>query len=68
MSIRGRLTAMDADADVCAVSVHKADTGFEEGSVFRLQGALVDSGQLSACADMLMTTSPDVMIYAALSG
>jgi arginine/lysine/ornithine decarboxylase len=60
--------AMDAGADVCVVSVHKMGTGFEQGSVFHQQGGLVDPDQLSACADMLMTTSPNVMIYAALDG
>jgi lysine decarboxylase len=60
--------AMDAGADVCVVSVHKMGTGFEQGSVFHLQGGLVDPDQLSACADMLMTTSPNVMVYAALDG
>lgn len=60
--------AMDAGADVCVVSVHKMGTGFEQGSVFHRQGTLVDPAQLSACADMLMTTSPNVMIYAALDG
>jgi arginine/lysine/ornithine decarboxylase len=60
--------AMDAGADVCVVSVHKMGTGFEQGSVFHHQGELVDPAQLSACADMLMTTSPNVMVYAALDG
>jgi arginine decarboxylase len=60
--------AMDAGADVCVVSVHKMGTGFEQGSVFHRQGNLVDPDQLSACADMLMTTSPNVLIYAALDG
>jgi arginine decarboxylase len=60
--------AMDAGADVCVVSVHKMGTGFEQGSVFHRQGSLVDPAQLSACADMLMTTSPNVMLYAALDG
>lgn len=59
---------MDAGADVCVVSVHKMGTGFEQGSVFHQQGSLVDPDQLSACADMLMTTSPNVMVYAALDG
>jgi arginine/lysine/ornithine decarboxylase len=59
---------MDAGADVCVVSVHKMGTGFEQGSVFHLQGDLVDPAQLSACADLLMTTSPNVMVYAALDG
>jgi arginine/lysine/ornithine decarboxylase len=43
-------------------------TGFEQGSVFHLSGDLVDPDQLSACADMLMTTSPNVLVYAALDG
>jgi arginine decarboxylase len=60
--------AMDAGADVCVVSVHKMGTGFEQGSVLHRQGDLVDPDQLSACADMLMTTSPNVMVYAALDG
>ena len=60
--------AMDAGADVCVVSVHKMGTGFEQGSVFHRQGDLVHPDQLSACADMLMTTSPNAMVYAALDG
>jgi arginine/lysine/ornithine decarboxylase len=60
--------AMDAGADVCVVSVHKMGAGFEQGSVFHVQGDLVDFSHLSACADLLMTTSPNVMIYAALDG
>ncbi|MEB3982160.1 ornithine decarboxylase [Mycobacterium sp. 663a-19] len=60
--------AMDAGADVCVVSVHKMGAGFEQGSVFHLQGNLVDPQRLSMCADLLMTTSPNVMIYAALDG
>ncbi|MGW4481393.1 aminotransferase class I/II-fold pyridoxal phosphate-dependent enzyme [Rhodococcus triatomae] len=60
--------AMDADADLCVVSVHKMGTGFEQGSVFHLQGDLVDPARLSACADLLMTTSPNVLVYSALDG
>lgn len=60
--------AMDAGADVCVVSVHKTGAGFEQGSVFHVQGDLVDADRLSACADELMTTSPNVMIYAAMDG
>lgn len=60
--------AMDAGADVCVVSVHKMGAGFEQGSVFHLQGDLVDKTRLSACADLLMTTSPNVLVYAALDG
>ncbi|MBW0019929.1 MAG: ornithine decarboxylase [Mycobacterium sp.] len=60
--------AMDAGADVCVVSVHKMGAGFEQGSVFHLQGDLVDPERLSSCADLLMTTSPNVMVYAALDG
>jgi arginine decarboxylase len=60
--------AMDAGADVCVVSVHKMGAGFEQGSVFHVQGDLVDRDRLSACADLLMTTSPNVLVYAALDG
>ncbi|OBK47428.1 aminotransferase class I/II-fold pyridoxal phosphate-dependent enzyme [Mycobacterium kubicae] len=60
--------AMDAGADICVVSVHKMGAGFEQGSVFHLQGNLVDPDRLSKCADLLMTTSPNVMVYAALDG
>ncbi|MEU0539961.1 ornithine decarboxylase [Nocardia sp. NPDC005978] len=60
--------AMDAGADVCVVSVHKMGAGFEQGSVFHAQGDLVDFDHLSACADLLMTTSPNVLLYAAIDG
>ena len=60
--------AMDAGADVCVVSVHKMGAGFEQGSVFHLQGDLVDPAPVAACADLLMTTSPNVLIYAAIDG
>jgi lysine decarboxylase len=59
---------MDAGADVCVVSVHKMGAGFEQGSVFHLQGDLIDQDRLSACADLLMTTSPNVLVYAAMDG
>jgi arginine decarboxylase len=60
--------AMDAGADVCVVSVHKMGAGFEQGSVFHVQGGRIDFPHLSACADLLMTTSPNVMLYAAIDG
>ncbi|WP_052207269.1 aminotransferase class I/II-fold pyridoxal phosphate-dependent enzyme [Sinomonas humi] len=60
--------AMDAGADVCVVSVHKMGAGFEQGSVFHLQGDLVDSYRLSACADLLGTTSTNVLILSAIDG
>jgi arginine decarboxylase len=60
--------AMDAGADVCVVSVHKMGAGFEQGSVFHVQGDLVDPSRISACADLLMTTSPNVLLYTALDG
>jgi len=59
---------MSADADICVVSIHKMGAGFEQGSVLHQQGDLVDTGHLSACADLLMTTSPNVMAYAAMDG
>jgi arginine decarboxylase len=60
--------AMDAGADVCVVSVHKMGAGFEQGSVFHVQGGRIDFPHLSACADLLMTTSPNVLLYAAIDG
>jgi arginine decarboxylase len=60
--------AMDAGADLCVVSIHKMGAGLEQGSVFHLQGDLIDPAHLSACADMLATTSPNVLIYAAMDG
>src|SRR5690348_16292259 len=60
--------AMDAGADVCVVSVHKMGAGFEQGSVFHLQGDLIDQDRLSACADLQMTTSPNVLVYSAIDG
>ncbi|MEC3951931.1 ornithine decarboxylase [Nocardia sp. CDC153] len=60
--------AMDAGADVCVVSVHKMGAGFEQGSVFHVQGDLVDCAHLRECADLLMTTSPNVLLYAAMDG
>jgi lysine decarboxylase len=50
------------------VSVHKMGAGFEQGSVFHLQGDLIDQDRLSACADLLMTTSPNVLVYSAMDG
>ncbi len=60
--------AMDAAADICVVSVHKMGAGFEQCLVFHLQGDRIDQDRLSACADLLMTTSPNVLVYAAMDG
>ncbi|WP_062996164.1 aminotransferase class I/II-fold pyridoxal phosphate-dependent enzyme [Nocardia mikamii] len=60
--------AMDAGADVCVVSVHKMGAGFEQGSVFHVQGDLVDVDKLKLCAELLTTTSPNVLLYAAIDG
>ncbi|WP_458116006.1 aminotransferase class I/II-fold pyridoxal phosphate-dependent enzyme [Arthrobacter sp. D2-10] len=60
--------AMSAGADICVVSVHKMGLGFEQGSIFHLQGNLVDPVRLSQCADILSTTSANVPIYAAMDG
>jgi arginine decarboxylase len=60
--------AMDAGADICVVSVHKMGAGFEQSSMFHLQGNRIDFPRRSACADLLMTTSPNVLRYAAIDG
>lgn len=58
--------AMDADADICVTSVHKMGSGLEQGSVFHLQGDLIDPDELASRADLLGTTSPNVLIYAGI--
>ncbi|MBV9024426.1 MAG: ornithine decarboxylase [Streptomycetaceae bacterium] len=60
--------AMDAGADVCVTSVHKMGSGLEQGSVFHLQGGLIDPAVLKSREDLLGTTSPSVLLYAALDG
>lgn len=60
--------AMNADADICVVSVHKMGMGLEQGSIYHLQGGLVDPVRLKQCADVLATTSANVLIYAAMDG
>lgn len=60
--------AMDAGADVCVTSVHKSGSGLEQSSVFHLQGDLVDAVTLKEREDLLGTTSPSVIVYAALDG
>ncbi|MFF8413928.1 aminotransferase class I/II-fold pyridoxal phosphate-dependent enzyme [Streptomyces omiyaensis] len=60
--------AMDAGADVCVTSVHKMGSGLEQSSVFHLQGDLVRPEVLRSREDLLGTTSPNVLVYAALDG
>ncbi len=60
--------AMDAGADVCVTSVHKMGSGLEQGSVFHLQGELIQPEVLKSREDLLGTTSASVLLYAALDG
>ncbi|MGW1937711.1 aminotransferase class I/II-fold pyridoxal phosphate-dependent enzyme [Streptomyces goshikiensis] len=60
--------AMDAGADVCVTSVHKMGSAIEQSSVFHLQGNLVAPEVLEGREDLLGTTSPSVLVYAALDG
>ncbi|GAA3385281.1 ornithine decarboxylase [Streptomyces racemochromogenes] len=60
--------AMDAGADVCVTSVHKMGSALEQSSVFHLQGDLVAPEVLKSREDLLGTTSPSVLVYAALDG
>ncbi|MGR6915589.1 aminotransferase class I/II-fold pyridoxal phosphate-dependent enzyme [[Actinomadura] parvosata] len=60
--------AMDAGADVCVTSVHKMGSGLEQSSVFHLQGDLIAPELLKQRADLFSTTSPSVLVYAALDG
>ncbi|MEW9534439.1 aminotransferase class I/II-fold pyridoxal phosphate-dependent enzyme [Microbispora sp. NPDC049125] len=59
---------MDAGADLVVTSVHKMGNGLEQSSVFHLQGDRVDPNVLKAREDLLGTTSPSTLIYAALDG
>ncbi|MGW2938341.1 aminotransferase class I/II-fold pyridoxal phosphate-dependent enzyme [Streptomyces sp. NPDC001156] len=58
--------AMDAGADICVTSIHKMGSGLEQGSVFHLQGDLIDPAELASRADLLGTTSPNVLLYAGI--
>ncbi|MFJ7905039.1 aminotransferase class I/II-fold pyridoxal phosphate-dependent enzyme [Streptomyces sp. NPDC096198] len=58
--------AMDAGADICVTSIHKMGSGLEQGSVFHLQGELIDAAELASRADLLGTTSPNVLLYAGI--
>ena len=58
--------AMDAGADVCVTSIHKMGSGLEQGSVYHLQGSLIETNTLQSRADIFGTTSPSVLIYAGL--
>jgi arginine decarboxylase len=58
--------AMDAGADICVTSIHKMGSGLEQGSVFHLRGDLIDPAELVSRADLLGTTSPNVLIYAGI--
>jgi arginine/lysine/ornithine decarboxylase len=60
--------AMDADADLCVTSVHKAGAAVEQSSVFHLQGDRVDPTVLKAREDLLGTTSPTSLAYLTLDG
>src|SRR3954451_281174 len=60
--------AMSAGDDLCVVSVRQAGMGFEQGSVYHLQGDLIDPARLSQGADLLATTSPNVLLYAGIDG
>ena len=59
---------MNANADVCVTSVHKAGSGFEQSSVFHLKGDRVDPVLLKQREDLLSTTSTSSLIYGVLDG
>jgi arginine decarboxylase len=60
--------AMDANADLCVTSVHKMGAAVEQSSVFHLQGDRIEPAVLKAREDLLGTTSPTSLVYAALDG
>jgi arginine/lysine/ornithine decarboxylase len=62
------LWAMNAGADVCVTSIHKMGSALEQSSVFHLQGDRIRPEVLKSRADLLATTSPSALIYAAMDG
>jgi arginine decarboxylase len=59
---------MDADADICVTSIHKLGTGLEQGAILLQKGDLVDPKLIKTRSDLLNTTSPSMLLYAALDG
>jgi arginine decarboxylase len=60
--------AMNVDADVAVISVHKAGSAFEQSSVFHLKGERVDPSLLKQREDLLSTTSTSSLMYGAIDG
>lgn len=60
--------AMNVGADLCVTSIHKMGAAPEQSSVFHLQGDRIDSAALARCEGMLGTTSPNVILWAAMDG
>ncbi|MFF0473545.1 hypothetical protein [Streptomyces sp. NPDC004284] len=53
---------------MCVTSVHKTGSGLEQSSVFHLQGGPGGPEVLRGREDLPGTTSPSVLVYAALDG
>jgi arginine decarboxylase len=60
--------AMNVGADLCVTSVHKTGGGLEQSSVFHLRGDRIAPEVLQQRMDILSTTSPSSLIFAALDG
>ena len=60
--------AMNAGADICVVSVHKMGAGFEQVRCCTNRATWSTTATYRHVPDLLMTTSPNVMVYAAMDG
>lgn len=60
------LAAMDAGADMSALSIHKTAGSFTQSSVLLTQGDRVDHTRLRVTINMLSSTSPSAILMASL--
>ena len=60
------LSAMDANADMTAISMHKTAGSFTQSSAILCKGPNVDHSRLRASLNMLQSTSPSSLLLASL--
>lgn len=60
------LSAMEAGADLSAVSVHKTATSLTQSSLLLQQGSLVDLPKLQSTINMIQSTSPSGILMSSL--
>ncbi len=60
------ISAMEANADMTALSMHKTAGSFTQSSVILCKGILVDNSRLRSSLNMLQSTSPSSLLMASL--